>query len=153
MNHNHIITFFLASSLAACNPSENKQDEAPVTDTRTTVTTHHCYEGIYNRDTIFLELHRNGDSASGQLQYSIFEKDRNNGTFRGLVKGDTLLAYYTFLSEGKESVRQVAFLQKDSSLYEGYGNVQEEHGRMVFKEGTVLNFPADRPLKKVACRP
>lgn len=138
--------------LFSCNNQEQKKADTPATATKTTAT-HTCYEGIFNKDSILLELHRSGDTISGQLQYDLFEKDRNTGTFHGLMKGDTLLAYYTFMSEGKESMRQVAFLHKDSSLYEGYGEMEEANGRMLFKKNAALNFPADRPLRKVTCKP
>ena len=146
------LTILLISGfLFSCNSEEKKPTETAGTPAQKKEDTHACYEGIHGRDTLLLELHRDGETISGQLQYYIFEKDGNTGTLHGLEKGDTLLAYYTFRAEGRESIRQVAFLHKDSSLYEGYGEMAEENGRMVFKKDKPLNFPLERPLKKVNC--
>jgi hypothetical protein len=59
------------------------------------------------------------------LTYNIFEKDGNMGSLRGRVIGDTILAAYTFQSEGVTSVREVAFLKKDSILVEGFAPMDE----------------------------
>ena len=50
------------------------------------------------------------------------EKDKNKGTIRGRITNGFLIADYTFMSEGTESVRQVAFKKQGSSFVEGYGN-------------------------------
>ncbi len=72
-------------------------------------------------NTIQLSLTRQGTNVSGTLQYPLADKDQNTDTMRG----DTLIADYTFQSEGQESVREVVFLATKNGLVEGYGPVQE----------------------------
>jgi len=85
------------------------------------------------------------------MNYCIAGKDKNTGTLQGQVRGDTIFADYTFWSEGKQSVRQVAYLKKDNSLLEGYGDAQEQGGKMVFKNTGALNFGKGVVLQKVNC--
>ena len=64
--------------------------------------------------------------------------------------GDTLLAEYIFKSEGITSIREVAFLKQDDSFVEGYGDVEEQYGKMVFKNRSALSFTG-KVLHKVDC--
>lgn len=102
-------------------------------------------------DTIQLSLSRQGASVIGTLTYSIFEKDFNRGTLRGQMRGDTLLADYTFESEGVESVREVVFLTQGDDLIEGYGPVEERNGKEIFSPDSTLTFSADQLLKRTPC--
>jgi hypothetical protein len=70
---------------------------------------------------------------------------------RGTMHGDTLLADYTFQSEGRQSVREVAFLRRDIGFVEGYGPVTEQQGKTVFKLPRTLHFDAKYMLLPVAC--
>ncbi len=110
-----------------------------------------CYALIAAGDTVRLNLSQQDSVVTGTLLYQLAGKDRNTGTLRGQMRGDTLLARYTFQSEGQESVREVAFLAKDGGFAEGYGDVQEQNGAMVFTPGAFLTFETDRVLTKEAC--
>jgi hypothetical protein len=111
-----------------------------------------CYANFKNRDSTTLELLKKGEKVSGILNVSLYEKDRNKGTVEGLVKGDTLLLNYTFNSEGTQSVRQVAYLQKDGKLIEGFGDVQEQNGKTVFKSLGDLKFDGSMVLEQSDCK-
>ncbi len=102
-------------------------------------------------DTVRLNLNQQSGEVTGTLLYQLDGKDRNTGTLRGQMRGDTLLAKYTFQSEGQESTREVVFLAKDGGFVEGYGDVQEQNGTMVFTPGTTLTFETDRVLIKTDC--
>jgi hypothetical protein len=67
------------------------------------------------------------------------------------MHGDTLLADYTFQSEGTESVRQVAFLQQGDGFVEGYGDMEDQNGKMVFKNTGSLDFSSGTAFTKVPC--
>jgi hypothetical protein len=67
------------------------------------------------------------------------------------MKGDTLVADYTFMSEGVSSVREVVFLQKDGTLIEGYGDVVDANNKVSFKDKKKLKFDAKNTLTKVDC--
>lgn len=94
------------------------------------------------KDTILMNLTMKGNQMlSGKLIYNFYEKDKNEGTLIGELKGDTLLADYTFMSEGISFVRQVVFLKKGNTYIEGYGDVIEEaSGKVAFKDRKQLKF-------------
>lgn len=89
--------------------------------------------------------------VNGKLSYNILGKDKNEGTLIGNIYGDTLIADYTFNSEGVSSIREVAFLQKDGTYIEGYGDVAEANGKVSFKDRKKLKFDVKNTLTKVDC--
>ncbi|SHN67044.1 hypothetical protein SAMN05444395_10462 [Flavobacterium fryxellicola] len=91
--------------------------------------------------------------TSGKLSYNFYEKDKNEGTLIGVLKGDTLVADYTFMSKGISSVRQVVFLRKGNIYVEGYGDVVEvASGKVIFKDIKQLKFDGKSVLSKVDCK-
>lgn len=138
--------------LSACNQKTEKiESNDPVTSTVTN-TSQTDFSGLYNYqqngDTITLQLTVDGTKASGNLLYALNEKDRNSGSFVGEIKDGVLLANYTFSSEGILSERQIAFKLTDTSAVEGYGDVQEINGKMVFKDAANLEYGTDLVLTK-----
>ena len=89
--------------------------------------------------------------VTGKLSYKFYEKDSNIGEFKGQLKGDTLLADYKFMSEGQVSTRQVIFLIKNNVAKEGYGDMEEKNGKMVFKNRKSISFATGLILNKVEC--
>ena len=116
-----------------------------------TTQTTQCYAGVRGKDSVFLRLNRTNNTVSGDLDYKHFEKDQNKGTIEGVMKGDTLLADYTFISEGVTSVREVIFLKKGNMLVEGFGDVEEKSGKMVFKNTGAVEFDEAVLLKEAGC--
>ena len=139
------LIFILSFFIFSCN---NETEKASVeTDTLTVLPpstddpTHFCYEYIANQDTVQLELVVGPDDMiSGDLLYQLSGKDRNKGTLKGVMDMDTILADYTFMSEGVKSVREITFLRKDSSLTEGYAAMEEADGKLQFKAGVVPDY-------------
>jgi hypothetical protein len=86
------------------------------------------------------------------MDYLFSEKDQSRGTFDGLMKGDTLIADYTFQSEGTTSVRQIVYLFFRDKAVEGYGPVVEENGRMRFQDLHDLTFGQGLNMQQVECR-
>jgi hypothetical protein len=112
-----------------------------------------CYLGILKKDTVSMSLNIKGNQiSSGKLSYKFFEKDKNEGTLIGEMKGDTLFADYTFMSEGVTSVRQVAFLKNGTIYTEGYGDIEENNGKVFFKNTKQLKFNGKIVLSKVDCK-
>ncbi len=101
---------------------------------------------------MFLHLKISDNIVTGDLTYNLFQKDNNKGTLQGTMKGDTLIAEYKFLSEGTESIREVAFLKKENDFVEGYGDVDEINGKVRFKNTGALNFSNNVLLKNIECR-
>lgn len=54
----------------------------------------------------------NDKSVNGDLIYNLFEKDRNEGKFTGILSGDTIIAQYEFQAEGMMSTREAKFIKK-----------------------------------------
>ncbi|MDB5019280.1 MAG: hypothetical protein JWQ28_407 [Pedobacter sp.] len=133
---------FFCLMLACQNKPEPEQKQA---------NQQNCYSYNTNRDTVQLSLKIQGAQVSGNLFYSIHEKDKNSGSVEGKLRGDTLLLNYTFKSEGSQSVRQVAFLKQGNSLVEGYADVQEKGGIVMFKRPADLKFNSIIVLQKSAC--
>lgn len=110
-----------------------------------------CYTYIKNKDTILLSTRESGSRINGNLEYNLYEKDRNSGRVAGEVHGDTLLLNYTFNSEGRQSVRQLAFLKQGNTLMEGYAPVEEIEDTVVFKNPKDLKFSKAMVLEKTGC--
>lgn len=112
-----------------------------------------CYALRANGNVIELSFNVNShQEVNGKLHYSISGKDKNEGTLIGNMKGDTLIADYTFTSEGVSSVREVAFLQKDGALIEGFGDVIQANDKVTFKDKSKLKFDQKNTLTKTDCK-
>lgn len=113
-----------------------------------------CYIAIMKKDTIQMSLNIKGNKLeTGKLDYILFEKDKNQGTLSGEIKGDTLFADYTFMSEGVSSVREVAFLKRGDNYIEGFGEVIDNNkGKVSFKNRGKLSFNNKMILTKVDCK-
>jgi hypothetical protein len=113
-----------------------------------------CYSASIKKDTILMNLTIKGNEVTnGKLSYKFYEKDQNEGTLVGKLRGDTLIADYTFMSEGVSSVRQVAFLKKGNTYVEGYGDVVDDNkGKVTFKDIKQLKFEGKTVLSKVDCK-
>ena len=109
-----------------------------------------CYSAT-DKDTVILRVNVSDSSVKGTLVYKLYEKDKNLGTLQGKLFGDTLIANYQFMSEGIKSVRQVAFLIRDSIAIEGFGDVEEKNGAIIFKDPKSLNFKNGFILRKIDC--
>jgi len=157
MNKFLMIISSAALCLSACNDATTGKKEAVVIDTTTVAppapaVSNTCYRGILGKDTTDLQLTiTGGTTVNGQLRYNRFEKDDNNGSITGEKKGDTLLAFYTFQSEGMNSVREVVFVKKGDVLVEGSGEVEDKNGRVVFKDRGKLKFEGSG-LELVECK-
>lgn len=108
-----------------------------------------CFMYDANGSAVSIQLQFIGNDVTGTLNYSLAEKDSNNGTIKGKVKNNILIADYTFYSEGNQSTRQVAFQFTENKLTEGYGEMTNEGTQ--FKDVTKLNFDSKMPLNKIDC--
>ncbi|WP_353721579.1 hypothetical protein [Dyadobacter sp. 676] len=145
------------SCLVSCSGKPGASDNmAADTSSRANIqamdTTSHCFAYRVGKDSAFFRLHigENG-TATGELSYSLFEKDRNRGSFAGKIHGDTIWAKYTFTSEGIASVREIALLKKGPAWIEGFGNMQDSAGTMVFSNRSKLDFEKGLHFEPVEC--
>ena len=150
MKLRHSLLIFTTGIFMACQNNQSTQHVEETTNS--TPTTQTCYAYTNNRDTASLTLISTGPIVTGELNYQNFEKDSNTGMLKGEMRGDTLVADYTFNSEGMQSIRQVAFLSKNGELLEGFGDVIEKDGKMVFKTLSTLKFGNSITFTKVNCK-
>ena len=100
--------------------------------------TYRCYGSYTDKDSVFLQIAYEGDNVRGDLIYKLYEKDKNIGSVEGKLHHDTIYAVYKFNSEGKQSEREVAFLQQGDNLIEGFAPMNDSGTR--FKNRNELEF-------------
>jgi hypothetical protein len=111
-----------------------------------------CYRYTNKKDTVILKTMYVNDSVTGTLVYNFYQKDKYSGTIEGQMKGELLIADFTFFSTGVKSVRQVAFKKKNKTFIEGYGETEEKNGKTAFKNIDSLNFPQSIVLAQADCK-
>ncbi len=150
----NILTIAAIAGLAiSCNNDSTKTTDAEKTNVEKIDSSNErqCYADT-TKNKVFLHLNLKDNNVTGSLDYQIAGKDQNKGSLQGEMKGDTLIADYNFMSEGIQSTRQVIFLKKDNTLVEGYGDVEEKNGKMIFKNPAKVNFGNGIVLQKVECK-
>lgn len=158
MKHSFLVISIAAITAASCNNKPihstevtNMKDTSKVIENKIMIPVSTCYSTTTGKDTVFLKVEIFPNVVTGRLLYKFHEKDNNTGDFDGYLHGDTLLADYTFISEGIQSTREVIFLIQDSVAIEGYGNMEEKNGKMVFKNQREIIFEKGLTLKKIPC--
>lgn len=156
------ISYLLAIAISgnlffACNNNSSqkekkivKQEEAKTPATITEPAT--CYALDNGKDKVAMQIAITNNEVTGDLIYHYFEKDKNSGTITGEMHGDTLLATYSFMSEGKESKRDVAFLKRGDEIIEGYGSVDPATGDPDLTDRSSIKFDSTFTLKKTDCK-
>lgn len=131
------------AGLYACN-SQNKQQQGgtqhPNLKSENLADLAGEYEFNENGDTIHLQLQVQQDSLVGNLTYALREKDKNVGTFRGVVQDSLIVGSYYFQSEGMNSKRETVLGILPDGLVEGFGDVQENEEGMSFVDRNNLRF-------------
>ena len=148
--------FTLAIAIVGCNGDNNASSEKDIkiTEPHSTLvedSSATCYILENEKDTVSLSLVINENHVSGKLYYHYFEKDRNTGHIEGQINGDTIFARYTFMSEGIESQREVAFLKNGNTLTEGYASLNTSTGEPDFSNHSAIKFDTAFVLQKSAC--
>jgi hypothetical protein len=111
-----------------------------------------CYAMIRKKDTATLSVHIQDTVITGQLNYRWAEKDHNTGTIQGHVQDSLLIANYTYESEGLTSVREVVFKLRGDTLLQGFGEVKEQHGKMILTQKSQLQFDTALLFLKTDCQ-
>jgi hypothetical protein len=139
---------FISCNSNKKNPtSENNVSKQSKAESKTI----NCYQYTSNADTILLKVIREGDAVTGTLVYNLDGKDKNTGAIQGEMMEDMLVAKYTFMSEGIQSVRQVAFKFKDNTFVEGYGETEVRNNEAAFKDVNNLSFNDSIKLIQTPC--
>lgn len=143
-----IVCFVIAGCLHSCN-TEKKADQSLVQSE--TESEKECFQYIENKDTVSISLEIIENKIKGSLTYNLYEKDRNDGTITGEVKGDTLVLDYLFKSEGVSSLREVVFLKRNNQLIEGFGETTDSGSKVVFNNRSKLNFDSSIVFTATDC--
>lgn len=143
-----ISCFSLAVLMSACN-SENKNDQQTAPAEMKPVK--ECFQYVANKDTVSLSLDIVDSKVTGLLMYNLYEKDKSQGTIVGEVKGDTLIADYTFYAEGTTSMSEVVFLKRNNTWIQGFGETTSSEGKEIFKSRSTLNFNDSIVLTSTEC--
>ncbi len=147
--------FFLASLyifFCACNSGTTKPaTQAADTMPHVMIPKANCFAAISDKDSSWLKIEIFPNVATGILKQQIWGKDSNAGTLDGKMEGNTFYGEYTFMSEGVQSIREVAFRLTDSTAIEGIGEQMETGGKMVFKDKTKIDFSNGMVFRRIDC--
>ncbi|WP_461532666.1 hypothetical protein [Sinomicrobium sp.] len=130
---------------------QSEQEHSTEPEMKIMIPQSNCLEAVSGKDSIWLKIEVFPNVAIGSLNYNFFEKDDSQGTLEGEIVDQTFYADYTYVSEGVQSVREVAFLLKDSTATEGYGEMVEKDGKMVFKDRSKIDFSKGLEFSPVDC--
>ena len=99
-----------------------------------------CFTWSIGENTAMARLSIEGTQVKGTLEYDFAEKDDKKGKLNGTLSNDIIMAEYTFMSEGQESVMEVVFKLQGNKLIQGNAEMEEQGGKLVFKDGVKLSF-------------
>lgn len=146
------ILFLVIYSCTPSTPSNEEAEDSSASSGTSMTGGEQVYCFTTESDTVILSLDISPDKVRGTLLTQYAGKDKNTGAIAGQLHGDTLFADYTFQSEGVESIREVAFILRGDKAMEGYGDVIEGNGKMVFASRDSLAFDSSFVLSKGQCR-
>lgn len=155
-----LCTAILSCVILSCEKKETPKNNTVKTDSTETETQPidtlaaktFCYMKVIGKDTIVANLDDNLGTITGKLMYKNNEKDSSKGDISGFRSGDTLKLTYEFASEGTTSKRDIYFLQKDNSLFEGIGDQKDNGGQMVYANEKKISYPEDQKLESADCK-
>jgi hypothetical protein len=150
-----LMALFIAGMLVlSCNTNEKNNEAATKKEeeAKKQSSAMNCYRYANATDTVSLKLIHVAETITGTLIYNLKEKDKNQGTIQGAMKGNLLVADYTFQSEGMRSVRQVVFKLEGNSFIEGYGDIDMQNDKARFKNIDSLQFNSAIKLTGTDCQ-
>lgn len=152
---------FLSLVIISCEKKESTKNEPIISDSITTENVQQpidtlgsksfCFMKIIGKDTVAASFDDNLGTITGKLAYKNNEKDSSTGNISGFKSGDTLKMSYEFASEGTTSKRDIFFLQKNNSLYEGIGELKDNGGQMVYTDEKKISYPENQKFEQADC--
>jgi hypothetical protein len=153
--------YFAAAALltmVSCQQSASTSSETPTTDssTATPATTiaagPQCFTRISGKDTSYLQFETDKEVINGQLEYRLFEKDKNQGAISGTINNNIIAAEYRFMSEGVTSVRPVVFKLENNQVFEAIPSSFDNQGVPVFEQDQAKLKYEETPFVKGDCK-
>lgn len=149
---NIILFIGLSFLFFSCTTNQGKSDKSITTEAqKAMIPQSNCFASLSEKDSIWLKVEVFPNVVTGILKYKISEKDKNEGTLEGKLAGNKLFADYTFASEGRISVREVAFLINENTAIEGFGEMEEKNGKFVFKNKSNIDFSNGIKFNRINC--
>ena len=130
---------------------QQKENNKDIVDKPTSADIEGCYWQVLKRDTLVAWLVQKGDSISGKLSFDNFEKDGSSGFVRGSLDGDIIKLWYSFQSEGMNSVMEVWYKKQGDALLRGIGAPGVKADTSYFTDHSEIQFDPRQRLQKVAC--
>lgn len=139
---------------------QEKNSETIRTDATTIVTTpadttpvvaSTCYLQVLKRDTMVASIMQSDDVITGKLSFDNFEKDGSSGPIQGKLADGIIKAWYSFQSEGMQSVMEVWLKMGDSTLTRGYGPVKMKGDTSYFADPSAVKFENNQQMKQIDC--
>lgn len=120
----------------------NEVEEVPV-QAEVPVNTE-CFEALYEKDSILLEINTlKSGKITGKMIMIFEDMPVKTGEISGEFRGDTLFADYSF-SQGANEDRvfknPIALLKKNSLLILGNGKIETYLGKSYFAKGIPIDF-------------
>lgn len=100
-----------------------------------------CYVATLGKDIYAITLlEEDKGNVSGRLAFNNYEKDSSSGSFKGTYVDGILLGNYAFNSEGMNSDMQVIFKKVGDTFVRGYGDVNTEGDKVLFKDLSSITY-------------
>jgi hypothetical protein len=109
-----------------------------------------CYMQVLQRDTFTANLQQDGNNIRGNLTFDNFEKDGSSGVVNGKIDNDVIKLFYSFASEGMNSIMEVYFRQQGGSLVRGIGEMNTRGDTAYFVNPAAISYTGSE-LKKIGC--
>ncbi|MEL1244264.1 hypothetical protein AAEO56_08340 [Flavobacterium sp. DGU11] len=149
----------LASGLlmaVSCQKKEDKTETTVVEDTTVeqtapeAVAEKQCYLKVMAKDSIIVEVERNGDSIHGIYHWKPFEKDKKISTYKGILNGNTANVVASSQQEGMNYKEEIVFIVTGKNLEVKFGEMVEgKDGIWKYKD---MNATSKEVLDKVDCK-
>lgn len=110
-----------------------------------------CFWQIIKRDTIVAFLSQNGNQVSGKLSFDNFEKDGSSGRVTGASDNGIIKLWYSFQSEGMNSVMEIWLKKEGDVLIRGTGEMEVKGDSSYFKNTSAVDFTGNQQMIQVAC--
>lgn len=153
-----ILSIVLFSCTSKTSTKENVETDKqeieknpPIVENPPGTNTDECYWQILKRDTFVASLAQNGDNITGKLSFNNFEKDKSIGTVIGNKEGNIIKLWYSFQSEGMNSVMEVWFKKQGDALIRGTGPMTNKGDSSYFSNASEVAYSSGQKFNKVDC--
>jgi hypothetical protein len=144
--------FLSFTALIACQSNQPEEPVQSPDDAGQSDPEEWCYAMREGEKMRFLKLAIHGDEVLGMLQNHLPGTSWKSGSVSGSMEGDTLFLRFMYSENGKDTIRQIAFLRQGERLLDGAGPLMENaFGDLVF-DRSQLQFTPDNAMTRVDCR-